>query len=810
MKYGYFDGKNKEYVVTRPDTPMAWCNYLGTPAYGAIISNNATGYSFVESGADGRLSRFRFNCPLSEQPGRFVYIHDKKTKDYWSNSWQPVAKDINEFKSEARHGTGYTKIMSEYAGVRSETLYYVPLDGLYEVWNFTVTNISDEDKSLSVMPFVEFTSDGNYEQDQVNLQYTYFIAQTKYRDNYMLQLINENCSEAKGASDGSCNDAGNEVRRFFAAAGAKVDSYEGDREAFLGKYRTFANPIAVENGVCNNGINYNKNSIGALQFNVDLKPGESKTINFIFGEGGDSVVPGLIKKYEDTAIVEKELADIIEYWHSRINRLQVETPDENFNNMVNMWNQYQAMLTSIWSRTASFEYCGLRNGLGYRDTVQDIQGLVSIDPVMAKEKFEYMLSAQVDNGGGLPIVRWGFVPGKEGTPDDLEWGKMTGHPFYRADDALWLFPTVNTYIMETGDSALLDKVIPFSNKGEGTVYEHLRRAIQFNLDRVGKHELPAGLHADWNDCLRLGEKGESSFVAFQLFYAFKIFKSYAEFKGIEADVKWADELITKYDKIFQDVLWNEDRFVRGYTEDDYIVGHRDNEEGSMWLNPQSWAVISGAARPEQAEKAMDSVERILNTESGAMVFYPAFRKYGIPVARMALMNPGTKENAGVFSQPQGWLIQAEALLGHGNKAMMYYNESSPASANENADIRMVEPYAHCQAVEGKESPFQGRGHVHWLTGTASTVIIGVTQGILGIRPTIDSFVMNPSIPSDWKEFKVKRIWRNRELDIIVDNAAGVEHGVVKTTVNGKEIEGCAIPYSELCADKVNAVKIIMG
>jgi len=811
MKYGHFDGPNKEYVITRPDTPASWCNYLGTPAYGAIISNNASGYSFVKSGANGRIMRFRFNSVPMDQPGRYIYIHDTESKDFWSGSWQPVGKDLADYKSECRHGTGYTVISSEYAGIQTETLYYVPMDSLHEVWNCKIRNTSDKPRKLSLFGYVEFTSDSNFEQDQVNMQYTYFITRTYFKDKFLLQKINENCSEASTSVVGTCDEKGDDISRFFGASGQKIASYDGDRDSFVGNYHDYKNPIAVERGKCSNVLNYNKNSCGALQFDIELQPGEEKTINFVFGQGSNETAAQLVEKYEDFGVITAELDVIKNFWHSRINRLQIETPDANFNEMINTWNSYQCLLTFIWSRTASFQYAGHRNGLGYRDSMQDIQGMIHIDPEMARERLEHMLSGQVDNGGGLPLIPWDFKPHTIGTPDDAEYGKMTGHPFYRADDALWIFPTVRTFLNETGDFDFLNKVILFSNKGEGTVYEHLRRAIQFNLDRVGVHGLPAGLHADWNDCLRLGSKGESSFVAFQLYMGINHFKEYAAMLGKADDISWCDKLLAQMDKSIQDDLWNEDRFVRGITEDGYVVGHRDNEEGSMWLNPQSWAVISGAAKGNQGEVSMETVHEILNTKYGAMLLYPSFKKYGLPVARMALMNPGTKENASIFSQSQGWLLLAETILGHGNRAFEYYNEFNPASMNDDAEIRGIEPYVHGQSIEGIESPFHGRGLVHWLTGTASTVMVGMVYGILGLQPDQHGIKINPCIPSSWSGFTMTRTWRGKTLNITVYNTSSVEKGVKNSIVNGVEIKGGYILESALFGGgKVNEIKVIMG
>ena len=804
MNYGYFDGPNKEYVVTRPDTPKAWCNYLGSPAYGAIISNNAAGYSFVKSGASGRLMRFRFNSVPEDEQGRFIYLYDKETKDYWSGSWQPVGKPLDSYKSVCRHGTGYTMISSLYEGISTETLYYVPMTGLYEVWNCKVKNESDRPRKLSLTGVVEFTNESNYEQDQVNLQYTLFISRTYFENNTIIQALNENTKWEGVPERGSY--------RFFGAAGLKADSYDGDLKKLLGKYRTYRNPIGIEQGKLSDSLNYNLNSVGALEFDLELEPGEEKVVNFVFGEGRRETAEAIRVLYEGEAGAAKvaaELAEIKEYWHSRINRLQVHTPDENFNNMMNCWSAYQSFMTFNWSRSASLIYCGLRNGLGYRDTVQDIQGAVYLDPEMARERLELMFTGLVNHGGALPLLRWEFVAGKEGTPEDPEYVKLTGAPEYRADDALWLFPTTDTYINETGDVDFLKKVLLYSNEGEGTVYEHLKRAIGFNLAHSGAHGLPAGLSADWNDCLQMGGKGESSFVALQLYYAVRILEKYAGYLGLEEDIKWCEELKkTIYDSV-QACMWDEDRFVRGICEDGLVIGAKDAKEASMWLNPQTWGVISGLATPEQAEVSMEKVYEVLNSKYGAKLFDPPFTDFGLPTVRMILFNPGTKENAGIFSQPQGWLVNAECVMGHGDRAFEYFTEISPATANDNyADIREIEPYAHGQSVEGPDSLNFGRAHVHWLTGTASTVIVAMTQGILGIKPELQGIVIEPCIPAKWDGLTIDRVWRGKMLHCSVDNSAHVEKGIVKVIVNGEAIEGKCIPEDILKEE--NEITLVMG
>lgn len=776
MNYGFFDEQNKEYVITKPDTPAAWVNYLGSPEYGAIISNNADGYSFEKSGANGRILRHRFNTMSNDKPGRYIYIKDSETKEYWSGSWAPCCKSLDSYKSECRHGTGYTVISSEYNNIRVETSYYVPKGETYEVWAARVTNLGDKPRRLSVTGVCEFVNDNNYEQDNVNLQYTLFITHTYFKGNFILQRENE--------TEGG-------ISRFFGASGAEVSAYCGDREKFLGNYRGYANPEGIENGL-KNELNYCGNSCGALQSDIELKGGETREIIYILGQKSENEAKQILAKYAEKGLTEREIFRLKSYWHSMLENLQVSTPDKDFNNMVNVWNSYNCFITFTWSRAASFIYCGLRNGYGYRDTVQDIQGIVHLAPEMAKEQIRFMLSAQVTNGAGLPLVKYNHKAGEENTPDDESYVRETGHPSYRADDALWLFPTIYKYIGESGDCAFLDEEILFANGGEkGTVYEHLKRAIGFSMNNLGAHGMPAGLHADWNDCLRLGKKGESTFVAFQLVFAIRILKEFAELKNDSVYVNYLDEITERLEKILEG-CWDTDRFIRGYRETGEVIGKRDDPEASMWLNPQSWAVISGYAEHDgnkRGEKALDSVMRELNTPHGAMVMYPPYENHAFDGALMHCYNKCEKENAGIFSQPQGWLILAEAKLGRGNNAYKYWKEACPAAYNDRAEERVLEPYVYGQFVEGKDSAFAGRAHVHWLTGTASTVMVSAVEGILGLIPDADGIMIDPSIPSEWREFSIKKRFRGKMLNIAVKNPNGSQHGVRSITINGEALLG---------------------
>lgn len=797
MQYGYFDDKEREYVITCPDTPAPWVNYLGSPEYGAIISNNAGGYSFAKSGANGRILRYVFN--QFDEPGRYIYIRDNLSKDYWSASWQPVGKNLTRYKSECRHGMAYTKMRALYAGISSEVLYYVPLDAAHEVWAVAVRNDSDIVRELTVTGYAEFTNNPNYEQDQVNLQYSQFITRTEFENDHILQLIHGNLDAV--SADGKEVDNKDVGYRLFGLAGQRVSGYCGNKENFLGRYHGYGDPQGVTTGKLDGSMNYNENACGALSAVLVLNPGETAHLAFIVGAKNREESRALMARYADPAAVcPEELAALKAHWHTRLENFQIHTPSAEMNSMINTWNAYNCFMTFTWSRAASLVYCGLRNGYGYRDTVQDIQGVIHLAPEQAAEKIRFMLSAQVDNGGGLPLVKFTHNPGHEDTPDDPSYVQETGHPAYRADDALWLFPTVYKYLAETGNLAFLDEVIPYANKGAATVYEHLQRAIDFSLEHLGPHGMPAGLYADWNDCLRLGAEGKSSFVAFQLVLALRIQKQLAEEKGDAAAAEKLAKQLADFSALVEKLCWNEDRYIRGFTEKGEVIGRRTDPEANLWLNPQSWAVISGLADSEKAETILHTVHEGLNTEYGVMLMQPPYHAHAFDGALAVIYNAGVKENAGIFSQSQGWIILAEALCGHGNRAFSYYKANSPAEQNGCAEIRKLEPYCYGQFTEGKDSPHFGRSHVHWLTGTASTMMVGAVEGILGVRPDLHGLRLSPSIPAAWDGFTMEKSFRGKKLHITVQNPAHKESGFTSLMLNGAAMPDNYIPADKLAAE----------
>jgi len=798
MQYGYFDDKRKEYVITRPDTPKSWSNYLGSTEYGAIITNNAGGYSFWRSGGMGRFMRFRFNSIPADQPGRYIYLRDQDTGDYWSASWQPVGKPLDSFSSVCRHGTGYTVISSEYDRIASEVTYFVPLGRLLEVWKVRVTNHDERPRHLSAFTYVEYAGNWNAIDDLLNIQYVQYTSQMKVIDGIIDHGTNVNIPEMP--DNFKEKDQGRHT--FQAIAAGQVIGYETDREAFLGRYRTYANPVTVERGVCCNGLGYGDNPAGCLQVELPLDPSETRTFLVLVGIGrADSEGVQARAEYQDLTRPDQELEKVRSYWHQRLEGLHAHTPDPELDSTVNTWGIYNALITFAWSRAASLVYSGIdRDGLGYRDTVQDFLGVVHAIPEEVRARLELMLTGQVSCGGALPVVLpFSHRPGHEKTPEETE---------YRSDDALWLFNAVPAYVNETGDLGFYRKVLPYADRGEDTVLGHLKRAIQFSLERRGSHGLPCGLRADWNDCLRFGAKGESVFVAMQLRLALDVYaQAVRQLEGPEEEA-WAVEHRDELDRRIQESAWDGEWFLRGFREDGFKFGSRECQEGKIFLNPQSWAVISGAATETQATIAMDSVGKHLGTEYGLVLCDPPYTQTDYQIVRAQLMNPSLKENGSVFVHTQGWAVIAECMLGRGDQAYRYLRAYLPAAYNTRAEIREIEPYVVCQSTHAKYSPKQGASRIPWLSGSATWTHLAITQYVLGLRPEIEGLRVDPCIPGSWPGFSVERRFRGRLLRVRVENPDRVQKGVRRVELNGEVLDGNLIPISRMKDE--NEVVVTMG
>jgi N,N'-diacetylchitobiose phosphorylase len=804
MQYGYFDDQAKEYVITRPDTPLSWSNYLGSTEYGAIITNNAGGYGFYQSGAQGRFLRLRFNSVPMDQPGRYFYLRDAESGDYWSASWQPVGKPLDRYQSTCRHGTAYSVFEARYAGIASQATYFVPLGQTFEYWRLKVTNESERPRRISVFTFCEFTNQWDTYQDRVNLQYSLFIVRGELvggpagTPGLLRVAIQDNLT-----SDGEgffLHDMARHAWMALAGAGVSLDGYDTSREAFLGAYRSYHNPLVVEQGRSTNSNAYGDNACGSLQTNLALRPGESREVLVLLGIGdARSVGERILAEFGSLERAESELRDLKAHWHARLASLVVDTPDEELNHTLNVWGLYNCSITFAWSRAASLIYNGERDGLGFRDSVQDILGVVSAMPAEARARLELLLTGQVSNGGAMPVVKpFEHRPGQE-KPPDLE--------AYRSDDCLWFFNAVPAYVGETGDLEFYNRVLPYADHGQDTVLGHLRRALEFNLERTGQHGLPCGLLADWNDCLRLGYYGESLFVAFQVRLGLSIYAEIAERLGQAEETAWALEQRDHMDARIQACAWDGNWFIWAIGEDGTFYGTHAYEEGQVYLNTQLWSVISGAATPEQASQCMETVRERLATPYGLMLCAPPFVKTPVDVMRAVVFNPGIKENAGIFNHTQGWGVMAECMLGHGDRAYEYYRASMPAAYNEHAEIRQIEPYVQGQTTYSVYSPRAGNTRTAWLTGAAAWAYFSATQYILGLRPELDGLRIDPCIPSTWEGFKATRRFRDRTIRIEVKNPHGVCRGVKSLTLNGETLAGNLVPANQLRTD--NRVVVVL-
>ncbi len=794
MKYGYFDDNNREYVITRPDTPRPWSNYIGDAEFGGVITNNAAGYAFYRSAYQGRLTRFQFNSKPAELPGRYVYLRDRDSGDFWSNSWMPVGKAPDQFNCECRHGTGYTSIKSEYRCVRSTVTYLARPNEPFEIWRIEIVNTGEGLRNLTVFPYIEPQCNWSAEDDNQNLQYNQFISTTFARDGII--DIGSNINMPEDPANFTNKDQAR--HSFFALSGADPAGFDSDLNSFFGAYGSYAAPKAVVQGACSGSTACGDMPCGAFQVELQLQPGESRTFAVVFGVGGLEAAGAARSSVDSIDKLDQALHSVKAHWHARLAALQADTPDREFNSMVNTWSGYNLLKTFYLSRIASLVYAGERDGLGYRDSMQDFVGAASLVTEETRLRLELMLTGQYANGGCKPVVQpFKHHPGAEAEP-----------VHYRSDDGMWLFLAVPAYVKESGDIAFLRKELPYADKGSAPVWMHLRRAIEFNLERSGSHGLPCGLSADWNDCLRLGERGESVFVAMQLRYALKEYARIADQLDSPEQLDWCQSRLKVLDAIIEQHAWDGEWYLRAYRFDGLKFGSRECEEGKIFMNPQAWAILSGHAKGERGLQVMEAMHRNLSTEYGMKICDPPYVSTDPEVCLSRLFNPGMKENGGIFNHIQGWGIMAAAKLGQGDRAFDYLKRVLPASYNDRAELREVEPYVVCQATHSEYNPRFGNGRVSWLSGSAVWNYVSMTFSILGIQADYHGLVIDPCIPSSWPGFTAKRRFRGAEYAIEVENPEGICKGCVALTVNGKDIEGNTIPPAR--AGETVIVKAILS
>ena len=798
MRYGHFDNENREYVIDRVDVPVSWTNYLGVKDLCTVISHNAGGYSFYKNSEHGRVTRFRPNGVPLDRPGHYVYLRDHESGQYWSVSWQPVGKDLAKAKYETRHGLSYSKFSCDYQDLKAEQTLFIPVEDDVELWDVKIRNTGSKPRDISVFGYCEF-SFHHIEIDNQNLQMSLYASGTSYADGVIEY------------------DFYYEPWTFhYFASNFDPDSYDTMRDAFLGSYRTETNPISVEQGKCHGSTELGGNHCGALQKRLTIAPGEEARIVFMLGVGNRAQGKEIKRKYSEAANVDKAFAALKQYWAQKLAIFQCKTPHAGLDTMVNTWTLYQAETCVVWSRFASFIEVGGRTGLGYRDTSQDIMSVVHTNPAKVRQRIVELLKAQVSAGYGLHLFDpdW-FDPEKQKAPTFKS--PTIAHPPDRkslvhgidhtcSDDALWIVVSICEYVKETGDVALFNEVVTFADEGEATVYEHLKRALDFSAEQVGKTGICKGLRADWNDCLNLGG-GESAMVSFMHHWALRAFVEAAEHLGCKDDAQKYQEMAETVRAACEKELWDGEWYLRGITAKGLKVGSHENEEGKVFIESNTWAVVSDTASPERGRKAMDAVDQHLYSKYGIHLLWPAYSKPDDDIGFMGRVYKGIKENAAIFSHPNPWAVIAECKLGRGERAMKFYDSLLPYNQNDMIEIREAEPYSYCQFVMGKEHTAFGRARHPWLTGSGGWNYTAATRWILGIRLGFDGLVVDPCIPAEWKEFEVTRQWRGATFHISVKNPKGVEKGVKSVSLNGKPVNGAVAPQA---AGSVNRVEVVMG
>lgn len=796
MKYGYFDNENREYVIDKVDVPQSWTNYLGVKDMCAVVNQTAGGYIFYKAPQYHRITRFRPNGVPMDRPGHYVYIRDNDSGEYWTISWQPVGLDLKKAKYECRHGLSYSKYSCEYNDISANQTLFIPIDDPIELWDINIKNNGKNKRNLSVYSYLEF-SFHHIDMDNQNFQMSLYAAGSSYEDGI---IEHDLFYEEDGYQ--------------FFTSNFEPDGFDCLRDKFIGPYRTETNPLAVEAGENYSSFELTGNHCGVLRRDLILSEGEDIRLLFMLGEGKREDGKVLREKYSCFDFVDKCFNDLKQYWNEKLSCFVINTPNEGMNTSINIWNIYQAEVNVKFSRFASFIEVGGRTGLGYRDTAQDAMTIPHSNPTKCKQRIIELLRGEVSDGYGLHLFEpiWfdktnDKKPFKSPTvvPTPNISSLIQGLENVCSDDALWLVSAVVEYIKETGEMSLLDEVETYADGGEGTVYEHLTKILDFSFREVGETGICKGLRADWNDCLNLGG-GESAMVSFLHYWAIENFIGLAQKKGNLEDVKKYTEMAQKVYDVCEKELWDKEWYIRGITKNGKKIGTSEDVEGKIHLESNSWAVLSGVSKGERAEVTLASVEKYLSTQYGVMLNAPSYTIPDEDIGFITRVYRGVKENGAIFSHANPWLWAAECKVGNGERAMKYYNALLPYNQNDMIEIREAEPYSYCQFIMGKDHTAFGRARHPFMTGSGGWAYFSATRYILGIRPDFDRLIVDPCIPKDWKEFSVTRKWRGATYNILVKNENAVEKGVKQIILNGKEVS--EIP----CLDEgtINDVTVIMG
>ncbi|MBY9003586.1 MAG: glycosyl transferase [Candidatus Lokiarchaeota archaeon] len=772
MSYGYFDDDNKEYVITRPDTPLPWINYLSNGKYCAMVSNTGGGFSFYIDPRDQRILRYRYNNLPMDRPGRYFYIRDNQTSEYWTPTWQPVPKNLDNY--ECRHGLGYTRISSSYKGLDVEILYFVPLDDDLEIWSLTLHNNSSEKKELGIFSYAEFCL-WNALSDQRDLQYIQNVAVANYdqMENTIFYHLFDFSSYIA-----------------FFSSNSKVMGFDCDRESFIGHYRSEANPISVENGKCRNSQALGGNPIAATCNELKMNPHETKKLIFVLGVVKEkSHAKRMISKYEKSEEVEIEFLKLKEKWNKFLEKFIVDTPEKDFNCNINIWNPYQCKTTFDWARYVSFYETGIGRGIGFRDSNQDTLAVCHTLPNLVRKRLLELAKNQFENGKVYHIY---FPLTGEGDYPNYVNPRMK----FFSDDHLWMIFAVSNYLKETGDMSILEQDVDYVEGSKEILYDHLKRAIEFTNNHMGSHGFPLIGTADWNDTLQLhgpNNNGESVMVAMQFHKALSDMSEIANELNNNTDAAKYDNLAKKVSDHINKHAWDGQWYIRAFTDDGEVIGSKSNKEGKIFLNTQSWAVFSKVAPIDRGFQCMNSVREHLVTDYGIKLLNPPYTRYYPELKGISTFPPGLKENGSIFCHSNPWAEIAECILGRGDIAFEYFTKIAPTTKNKIAEIHQTEPYIYSQMITGNDHPNFGAAKNSWLTGTASWTLKAATDWILGIRPQFHGLMIDPCIPKKWDEFRVTRHYRDGIYNIHVQNPNHLSKGKTRIRVDNIEQENNMIP-----------------
>ena len=799
MKFGYFDDANREYVITTPKTPLPWINYLGCNEFFSLISNTCGGYTFYKDAKLLRMTRYRYNDVPNDINGKYFYIKEGNT--VWNPGWKPTQTNLDSY--ECRHGIGYSRFTGMKNELEASVLTFVPMDDNCEISQVKLTNKSNAAKTVSLFSYVEWCL-WNADDDSRNFQRNLSTGEVEVIGSTIYHKTEYR-----------------ERRNHYAiySVNTPVDGFDTSRDAFLGAYRGANNPEVVENGKATNSIASGWSPIASHQINVTLAPGETKSFVFVLGyienpEDQKWEAPGIINKkpanamlakYQSDADVDKAFAALNTYWNDLLSKYTVKSSNDKVDRMVNIWNQYQCMVTFNMSRSASYYESGIGRGMGFRDSCQDLLGFVHLIPDRARQRIIDIASTQFQDGSAYhqyqPLT-------KKGNSD-------IGSGFN--DDPLWLIAGTSAYVRESGDTSILTEMVPFDNDMSVAqpLMNHLKRSFDYIVNHKGPHNLPLIGRADWNDCLNLncfsehpgesfqtfgpseGPVAESVFIAGMFVKYGEEYAQLCELMGDQAEADYARAEVQKmYDAVLKDG-WDGEWFVRAYDAYGHKIGSKECEEGQIYIESNGFCPLAGIGVKEGlAEKALDSVKEKLDTKYGVMILQPAYTKYHLELGEISSYPPGYKENAGIFCHNNPWVSIAETVIGRGDRAFEIYQKTCPAYVEEFSEIHRTEPYVYSQMVAGADAKFHGEAKNSWLTGTAAWTFVNVSQHILGVYPTHKGLSIDPCIPKGFGDFEITRKFREGTYNIKVVNPDNVEKGVKSITVDGKTLDGCVVPYEK--------------